>query len=58
MKPQKKKAAGLAEIELHPDAWKRFEKFVDTKVTTRPAPKPKATPSRAKATSRKSAKKT
>lgn len=52
-KPQTKKAAKSAaeDIELHPDAWERFEKFVTDKVPTRPVPK--AAPSRAKAASRK-----
>jgi hypothetical protein len=56
-KPQKKitvPTKGLDEIELHPDAWKRFENFVKAKVPTRPA---KPTASRPKATSRKRAKK-
>jgi hypothetical protein len=53
-KPQKK-TAELEDIELHHDAWKRFEDFVDTKVCIAAAPS-KRTPSRAKATSRKASK--
>jgi hypothetical protein len=53
----KRPAAALDEIELHSDAWQRFEKFVETKVTTRPAPTPKPTASRAKSTTGKRPKK-
>jgi hypothetical protein len=49
-----KKTSDLADIELHPDAWKRFENFVKAKVPNRPA---KPTPSRPKAASRKRTKK-
>jgi hypothetical protein len=56
VKPQKKKPK-LEEIELHPDAWERFEDFVDTKVRTSAAPAKKPTASRPKATSRKPTKK-
>jgi hypothetical protein len=28
------------EIELHPDAWERFEKAVDAVMRSRPKPKP------------------
>jgi hypothetical protein len=52
-----KKPVGLADIELHHDAWKRFENFVDANVRTRAAPTKKPTASRPKATSRKRAKK-
>ncbi len=52
-----KKKSELDEIELHPDAWKRFETFVDTKVRTRATPAKKATASRAKAATRKRANK-
>jgi hypothetical protein len=38
----------LEDIELHPDAWNRFERFVKTSVRKPSAPKPKSTPSRAK----------
>ena len=40
------KKTELEAIELHPDAWKRFEGFVTAKVPNRPAAKPPA--SRAK----------
>jgi hypothetical protein len=47
------KKAELDAIELHPDAWDRFENFVDTKVrTTAPAPAKRKT-SRPKTPSRK-----
>jgi len=52
-----KKKSELDEIELHPDAWERFEKFVDTKVQTKKSSAKKSTASRAKAASRKPAKK-
>jgi hypothetical protein len=55
-KPRSKKSS-LDEIELHPDAWKRFEKFVDTQVRTHARPAKKPTASRPKATSQKRAKK-
>jgi hypothetical protein len=48
-----KAPSGLDAIELHPDAWARFERYVDTSVRTRPAAKPKAATSRPKATSKK-----
>jgi hypothetical protein len=43
----------LEDIELHPDAWDRFEKFVKKAIPTSRAPKAKRTASRAKAASRK-----
>jgi hypothetical protein len=46
------KKSDLDAIELHPDAWQRFEKFVDTKVRTTAAPT-KRKPSRPKATTAK-----
>ncbi len=49
----KSKKSELDEIELHPDAWKRFESFVKTKVPNRPPAKNKPAPSRPKAASRK-----
>jgi len=51
-KPQKKKLTGLDAIELHPDAWKRFERFVKTSVPTR-----KPTASRPKTATKKTRKK-
>ncbi|HTW34323.1 MAG TPA: hypothetical protein VMD53_06885 [Rhizomicrobium sp.] len=56
-KPQDQKSAALADIELHPDAWDRFEDFITTKVPNRPAAAPAPKPSRAK-TARTKAKKT
>jgi hypothetical protein len=56
-KPQKKKS-GLDSIELHPDAWDRFENFVKTKVPTRAPAPAKPTASRSKGASGKSSKKT
>ncbi len=47
------KSAGLADIELHQDAWQRFENFVTANVPKHPA---KPTASRAKAATRKRAK--
>jgi hypothetical protein len=45
----------LADIELHPDAWKRFESFVKAKLPKRPPAK--GMTSRPSRTSRKPAKK-
>jgi len=46
------KGKSLDDIELQPDAWKRFENFVKTSV-----PKRKPTPSRAKPATKKARKK-
>jgi len=56
--PQKKsvkarKPTTLGEIELAPDAWKRFETFVTKNVPNRPAATAKRKPSRAKTTTAK-----
>jgi hypothetical protein len=56
MKKAPPKKPDLADIELHPDAWKRFEDFVTAKVPTRPAPTPKRKPSRTKAATSKAKK--
>ncbi len=52
-KPKKK--TGLADIELHPDAWKRFEDGVRSLGKSPPQHR-KAKPSRVKATSQKPSK--
>jgi len=52
-KPSPKKPGTLEDIELHSDAWERFEKFVDTKVRTSATPIKKPTTSRPKTASRK-----
>lgn len=53
--PSSTKKPKLREIELHPDAWDRFENFVKKNVPNRPPAKTKV--SRPKVTSRKRAKK-
>jgi hypothetical protein len=56
MDSQKKTKPKLEDIELHADAWKRFERGVRKLVKAPPQPhNPK--PSRAKRTSRKASKK-
>ena len=52
-----KKTSDLSEIELHADAWERFEKFVETSVKTRHPAAPKAAMSRGKAATEKQRKK-
>jgi len=43
-----KKTVALADIELHSDAWKRFETFVTKNVPNRPAVKANVKASRKK----------
>jgi hypothetical protein len=38
---ERKPAPKLADIELRPDGWERFEKAVDAAVESGPKPKPK-----------------
>lgn len=52
-----KKTAALADIELAPDAWKRFETFVTKNVPNRPAATAKRKPSRPNAATAKRRKK-